>query len=90
MRNQIRCLVPKNNAVVIVINDDRHAKTCLRTLITSKVICIRICLPLFVVTCPVTTFCPQCSASLFAATASTFEELTKLNCGANQGGQTFP
>ena len=43
-------------------------------------------LPLFVVTCPYTTFCPLCrSASLFADTASTFEELTKGNCGANQG-----
>ena len=46
--------------------------------------------PLFVITCPCTTFCPKCcSATLFAATASTFVELTIGNCGANQGGQTW-
>ena len=47
--------------------------------------------PLVVITCPYTTFCPKCcSATLFAATALTFVELTIGNCGANQGGQTWP
>ena len=63
----------------------------LRTLTTSKLICIRICLPWFVVTCPYTTFRPQCrSVAFFAVTASMFVQLTKGNCGANQGGQTCP
>ena len=60
------------------------------TLITSNVIWIKIRLPLFVITCPYTTFLQCCSATLFVATASTFVELTIGNCGANQGGHTCP
>ena len=50
VRDQIHCLVPKNDAVMIVIEDDCDATTIqsrrgLRTLITSNVIQIKIHLP---------------------------------------------
>ena len=95
VRYQIHCLASKNDAVIIVIEDDcdftTFHKRGLRTLITPNVIWIKIRFPLFVVTCPYTTFRPWCcSATLFATTASTFVELTIGNCSANHGGQTCP
>ena len=57
----------------------------LRTLITSNVICIKTRLTLVVTK---TTSCPQCcSATSFAATASTFEALTTGKYGAHHSGQ---
>ena len=56
VRDQIHCLVPKNDAVAIVIENDCDStgadvlKRGLRTLITSNVIWIKTRLPVFVVT----------------------------------------
>ena len=60
MRYQIHCLALKKDAVIIVIEDDCDAtmfsaevlRRGLRTFITSNVIWIKICLPLFVITRP--------------------------------------
>ena len=60
VRHQIHCLVSKNAAVIMVIEDDGHAtmfqcrsaRRGLRTFITSNVIWIKIRFPLFVITCP--------------------------------------
>ena len=96
VRCKIRCLVSKNEAVIIVIEDEccfsaEVLKRGLRTFITSNVIWIKNRFPLFVITCSYTTWCPWCSsATLFGATPSTFVELTIGNCGANHGGQTCP
>ena len=64
----------------------------LRTFITSNVIWIKIRFPLFVITLPVHHFLSVVLAvsTLFAATASTFVELTIGDCGANHDGQTCP
>ena len=101
VRYQIHCPVSKNDAVIIVIGDDCDAttfqcrsahsgKVCARSSRQmwsgSKLVCrcssSRVRKPLFVR--------GVCSATLFAATASTFVEPTIGNFGANQGGQTCP
>ena len=100
MRYQIHCLVSKNDAVIIVIEDDCHA-----TMFQCRSAQERFA-HVHHVKCdldqdsfstvrhhvPVHHFLSvvlQC-ATLFAATTSTFAELSIGNCGANQGGQTCP